>query len=475
MAVKSKFSSFRIYIIPLVLLACGNSARANDTLKLETFMELVSRFHPIARQAANFETYAYWNTVKGKGAFDPKIEGSAYTKFFQDKNYYELGNVSLKAPLLPFLDFNTSYNQNNGQFLNPQEYTPSNGLSSFGFTMPLLNGLFFNERLLERKTGQLKELKFKNEADMLLNQLMQNAYMIYWQWSYDIYSLKIYQEGVALAQFRLDGIKQNYLAGANAAIDTLEAYILWQNRQYQLQSAQTKLNKTIALVQSLLWDENNKALNLKETVIPQSLEDFILYRKELVTCTTPLSFELDQNPLIVKEQLSIKELSFEKRYLRQQLLPELNYKRLWLGEGSPNQFRWNNESNLNLFQLSFPVFLRKERANLRLKSFEIQNTELSRNNKMNELQAKLAANLKNQALLFQQVDLAEETVINQSTLLKAETTKFFNGESSLFLVNTREMALIQTQIQFANSCLLIHNNFSEIRLITAAWLNGIKK
>ena len=64
-------------------------------------------------------------------------------------------------------------------------------------------------------------------------------------------------------------------------------------------------------------------------------------------------------------------------------------------------------------------------------------------NKINAIQLELAS------FLIQE-EYTTTIVADYSTLLKAEERKFFLGESSLFLVNSRESKLIDVQLKAIN-------------------------
>jgi outer membrane protein TolC len=94
-----------------------------------------------------------------------------------------------------------------------------------------------------------------------------------------------------------------------------------------------------------------------------------------------------------------------------------------------------------------PLFLRKERGDAALAGLKIQETEAG----ILQLRAQLALKIKN-ALIdlnnsFTQLQIYQQTVNDSKKLLDAERNMFDNGESSLFLVNMRELAYVQSQLK----------------------------
>jgi len=95
----------------------------------------------------------------------------------------------------------------------------------------------------------------------------------------------------------------------------------------------------------------------------------------------------------------------------------------------------------------FPLFLRKERGNLKLArykvqdaTYELENTQLQIRNEINAINAELTSFKK-------QNELIRTIVEDYGTLLAGEERKFSFGESSLFLINSRERSLILTKLK----------------------------
>jgi hypothetical protein len=68
------------------------------------------------------------------------------------------------------------------------------------------------------------------------------------------------------------------------------------------------------------------------------------------------------------------------------------------------------------------------------------------------LRAQLALKISNSRIdlnnSLQQLQIMQQTVIDSKRLLDAEKNMFENGESSLFLINMRELVYIQAQLKF---------------------------
>jgi outer membrane protein TolC len=129
------------------------------------------------------------------------------------------------------------------------------------------------------------------------------------------------------------------------------------------------------------------------------------------------------------------------------LLPKLDVQYNFLTQ-TPRQGNSFNVDNFKAgINFKLPLFLRKERGDLKLAKIKLQDakfeneaTKVTIKNKVNATQQEIAS--------FQiQNNYITSIVDDYGVLLKAEERKFFLGESSLFLVNYREAKLIETKIK----------------------------
>ena len=85
-----------------------------------------------------------------------------------------------------------------------------------------------------------------------------------------------------------------------------------------------------------------------------------------------------------------------------------------------------------------PLFLRKERANLKLSSLKLDDLVLAQEQTRLELGNKIDALNAQKNSLTKQKQLTKQMVEDYKILFEGEQKKFDAGESSLFLVNSRE-------------------------------------
>jgi outer membrane protein TolC len=94
-----------------------------------------------------------------------------------------------------------------------------------------------------------------------------------------------------------------------------------------------------------------------------------------------------------------------------------------------------------------PLFLREERGKLQLTKAKQQANSLELVQTAREVENNLLAAYNEWQSLEEQIRFQEQMVANANTLRNGEVTRFQNGESSLFLVNSREMKLVEAQVK----------------------------
>jgi outer membrane protein TolC len=171
-----------------------------------------------------------------------------------------------------------------------------------------------------------------------------------------------------------------------------------------------------------------------------------------VVLQATLEHIVKQHPQINLANYKIQSLEFDKRWKQEQLKPVLNFNYNALSFASTSSEALTYNLNNYKWGLSFavPVLLRKERGGLQLAKIKLQDANYERERKTNILTNKIKANEQELILLNQQITSYQQTVKGYEQLLYAENTLFETGESSLFLVNTRETNMINARLKLVD-------------------------
>ncbi len=424
-------------------------AQQEDTLVLnfKEYLGYVKKYHPVAKQAELNISMGQANLMKARGGFDPKMEVDYDRKKFKGSEYYDLLNATFKIPTWYGIEFKGGFEQNEGDFLNPQDSVPEDGLFSAGVSVPIAQGLFINDRMATLRKAKFFREQVKADRDLLVNQILYDASLAYFDWLRAYGEKEIYSNFLDNAKIRFEGIKKNALAGDIAAIDTVEAKIAYQNRALSLEQAKVKLMNRSLELSNFLWLEGNIPVELQSNVIPDSkVEEDIDSTLEIMG--RPLdSFTIEDHPKLRSLNYKIEGLEVDRKLKANKLLPRIDLEYNFLTETPETARSFNTAEYKAGLAFSFPLFLRKERGDLKLAKFKVQDAQFEFETTQLQIRNKVMAIYIELESFVNQNELIENIVKDYQALLTAEERKFSFGESSLFLINSRERSLIDSKLK----------------------------
>lgn len=417
-------------------------------ISFDQYMAIVREHHPVAKQADIRLKQGEATVLQSRGNFDPKLFNDLSQKYFDDKNYYSLIDAGVKIPTWFGIEVKGGYEQNQGTYLNPENNTPTNGLWYAGVTLPVGAGLFIDERRAELRKAQLFQEMTVSERQLLINELLYKSGSAYWEWFQAYNVLTVYTEAVVLANQRYQAVKQNAILGDQPFMDTVEAGIQLQNRQLALRQSQLDYANSTAMLEVYLWADGTVPLELAENATPE-VNDNVVGRDVDAYYLAQRDTLLMQHPKLRQYQLKLDQIAIDQRLKREQLKPTLNLKYNALSEAiNDSPLEEYNSNNYNWgVEFSMPILLRKERGALRLANYKLQEAELDYTNQIAEILFKINSALNDWEATKDQLDLYTRTVIDYERLLSGERQLFNAGESSLFMVNSRELGFIGAQIK----------------------------
>ena len=416
-------------------------------LSLEEYLGYVKKYHPVVKQTYLITSEGEAKLLKSRGAFDPKLEVDFDRKKFKESEYYNKLNAAFKIPTWYGVEFKANFEENDGIYLNPEYTTPTDGLYSAGVSVSLAKGLFMNERMATLKQAKWFQQQAQAQQELVINDIIFNALSTYFNWLKNYQYFKTYEIYTQNAKTRLDIVKKSQLAGDKPAIDTLEAGINYKNRLVDLENAKIGYIKSKLELSNYLWIDNNIPLELEESIIPDlntiNVIDHVLNSSIL---------NLDDIEVInhpkMKELLAKKEiLEIEKKLKVNNLLPTVDLQYNFLTTDYRDISALNTSDYKSGLQINFPLFLRKERGDLKLAKIKLQDLNLELAATEVSLKNKINSNLQEIESFNNQYDILQELVEDYKKLIQGEERKFEIGEGSLFLVNYREVKLIENQLK----------------------------
>ncbi len=434
-----------LFFIILIFSSKSFGQEKPNELTYNEYLGYVKKFHPLVKTANLELSRAQANLMMARGGFDPKIEVDFDKKQFKNSQYYSVLNSSFKIPTWYGIELKAGFDQNEGIFLNPENTVPNPGLTSFGINIPLGQGMLINQRMADLRKAKL-QIKLSNEDRKLQAILvLYDASLAYFNWKKKFNEVKLYENYTTNAQIRFNGIKKLIEQGDKPAIDSTEAGIIVKNRELNLEDAKLKFMKSKLELSNFLWLENNIPLELSETLIPEEKLGNTIQETLQTNELTNQNFSIQNHPKISALQSKIDILNVERKLKANLLLPKIDVGYSYLSEPSYiNNYKFENyKIGLNA---SFPILLRKERGNLKLSKFKIQETEFALELEKIQLTNKINAQKFEINSLIKQKKIIDDLVKDNQIMLSSEERLFSFGESSLFLINSRENNLVAAQL-----------------------------
>lgn len=444
----------KLFIYSVFVCGIHSSLRAGDTLSVfspEEFLHKVLAHHPLAKQIFLLPEQARMEIRMARGSFDPSINYYLSEKKYAGTRYYTYRGGFLKVPVWPGPELKAGFEQNSGTYINSSDKTPAQGLLYGGLSLPLAQGLLMDQRRADLNKARLgREMA---EADLIkeINKLLLYAIKDYWMWMEAWYRFEVLKVGLELAEKRNIALQQGFVQGQYSGLDTMESSLELLRRNTSLQEALVYRENMRLALSLYLWDNEGNAIELADHVRPVSPEMYA----EIVTQDSfdmLLNYAALNHPELQKLKIKSEILRVEKSMQREYLKPVINLEYFPLldhnarNPGGPAPFFQNNyKLGLDIY---FPLFLRKARGKLGQINLKLQELEYMTQFESLRIKNNLEQKYNEYLTGKQMLDLQNQALVMSEKLRDGEDERFRNGESTFFMVNTRERNLLDARMKW---------------------------
>lgn len=439
----------RFLLIAAFCICLPLKAQPKDTFKLSVGAVLMSarQYHPVAKQAQLLPDEAAAYLRYARGSFDPKLFYDRDNKFYDGKTYYNYENLGLKIPTWFGVDVMAGVDYSRGQYVNPEDVTPSGGLTYIGLSAPLLRNLITDVRRTQLNKAKLLQTQNKWLQNEILNELGAEILNDYTDWYFSHREKLIYEQAIIALNTRLSAIKSEFTAGGKSAMDTIETAAQLNQFQINFQDANAKEQKSAIYVYSHLWTTDG--MPLEPAVKPAPDLTGLSFADSLVKNfnDSVMLQNLDQQPTLAALNIERSSAELDVRLKKQALLPDLSLKYNSL---SPGLYNYSNQVITDYkFGLNFSssLFLRKERGEYRLSRIKLSSYDFKIQQKNRELTQKIKAAWLQMKAYESMTNTARNMVSNTEKLFENEKIRFNAGDATVFMVNTRETKLIESRLK----------------------------
>lgn len=449
---------FVLLLITLLLgfstCAQGQQPPAPPPLEWLAFQQQILAYHPLALQADLQRDLAAAALLRAQGGFDAKAYADLSAKAFGGKNYYQYGEAGIKWPTWAGLEIKGVYHWASGEYLNPERKLPRPGQATLSVDWAVGQGLLFDERRATLRQAQIGLEQGEAERAAALNDLLLEAATAYWAWVVADNQVEVYADALVQAQRRLDGLRESVLQGDKAAIDTTETLLQVQTRLLDVQFAQLDRQNAAVLLATFYWQPNQQTtpptmLAPAPTLLTSATDQMVF------DAATLIAQALRQHPDLRLYAAKTRALEVERRLKHEKRKPLVDLSYYLLGNGwtffptatadGPALLANNAKWGVNV---SYPLLNRKARGDWQATQVKLAQTNLAWQQKQQAIVAKVRQYANELDNFSRQLPLFRDFTANYRLLLDAEIEKFQQGESSIFLINTREQRWLDAQVKY---------------------------
>lgn len=420
-----------------------------NTLSTEEFLKIVKTYHPVVLQAGIGVERSDAEVMAARGNFDPVFNLYKGQKRFSDTDYYNRLSSDISVPTWFGVDVFAGIQNLTGDKLNNSE--TKGKTSSLGISIPLAKNLFLDKRRADLKQAKIFLQMSALEQSAVINDILFDGVSTYYDWSNAYQNYLIAEDIVKNAKLRIAYIQKSYDLGEKAEIDVIEATAQLQSFELVRNEKLLQFHNAGLELTNFLWLPGSKPYQLPETVVPKLQFEEEKNRLDFdVNLADLLQKAEDNNPNLLIFDQKLQSLDLERRLKFQDLLPKIDFTYNFLNKGFGLQDYFSQNA---LFQnnyqygvkVEFPVFFREGRANYKIAKLKISEMQLKQIQKEQEIAVKIKSYFNEYKVLKDQIVLQNEANINYEKLLRGEEIRLQNGESSLFLINSRENKLFESQ------------------------------
>jgi outer membrane protein TolC len=427
----------------LFLLVFNVSFGQQKTLSSTDYWQIVQNFHPIVKQTLIEIKQSNASLTIARGAFDPILEHYSTQKTLDGKNYIEYHAPSLSIPTWYGIEFNAGIENIRGSRLDISQTV---GQTSYlGIQIPLAKNLLMDKRRAVLQQAKIMQKMAIQDQRSELNKLLLDAMESYISWVRNYQAFLLVKANYQNASNRLEFVKKSVEFGDRPALDTLEALTQKQTFENMLTGKMLDVANARIGLSAYLWNANNNPVDLPEDVIPTPNDEVRLLANADLNLQSLIDKAMQNHPELNNYRNKLDVLGIEKRLKFQSLLPKLDLSYNHLSRGGPSLYGASFLENNYKYGVKFelPLRLSEGRGAYQAAKLKLENEQLNLNQKQVQVEIKIRNYFNEFEALQKQIRTQESAYKNFQSLVKAEELRFDNGESSLFLINSREMKSLE--------------------------------
>jgi cobalt-zinc-cadmium efflux system outer membrane protein len=323
------------------------------------------------------------------------------------------------------------YRRGAGDFAiyDAKNVTQDGGELRFGLEVPLLRGGWIDPSRLIAEKGAIFNADFESILKANEIETLRNLGNRYWDWFVNEHRFKIAQELLRVAKDRQVQVVRRADKGDIAQIEAVEGERTILQREAAVAAAARASNRARLDLSWLLGIELNEGIDPPE-------EELKIDESEIPEKVEKSSLEL--NPEVVRQKVQLRQAAVDREFAENQFFPKLDFKMNW------SQDLGTNKTKYSLVQSDFGLYLEWQipsRANAARRS-QARITESRQELQLTLTERRIENAINDSTVFLKTSALRSKAAVSEiqvsKRLVDAEQKRFFNGDSTLLLVNIRE-------------------------------------
>lgn len=453
----------------LILAGCISGSIYANEVNVHSLDHSINTCYPSILNAVLQKQIAEAKAKQNKSPFDTRVnayanerQGSTYNTQYQklelEKRFYD-------SPVSVYTGFDISSGY--APQYEGAQITSAQGREFVGLRLNLLSGFAIDKDRLALYNAVLDTDRAKYEVELAKLLIKTDAMKAYVSWLISGEQLDAYTELFNIANKRQKALEKSYKNGDVAKILLTENNSNLLKRQVRMASAQNAFNQAS---QSLsLYFRDNKCNIVVPTVsnIPGKLpkDQTIDHQND----DNEVNQAIRNRPEFKIIEVQLKQLENQQTLAKTELLPKLDLQVQYNQNNSntattPN-FLVNQNEGLAKLHFSLPL----ERSLGKGLSSEASKNFAKLYNERKLLMDQITARLNSLHYIVNntanQIDLSNSELKLSKELLTAEKTRFDNGDSNFFMLNTREENVTNSYLLLLNSLADNYNAYIEYNFL----------
>ncbi|MFT7859652.1 MAG: TolC family protein [Sulfurimonas sp.] len=406
---------------------------AQELFTAAKISEYLDEKNPFVQTLYNQEYLAKEQINYQKSPFDTRLTAKLDKKEYPASTG-EYSDLLVKKSFYNGIELATGYRKATGT----QEYnnikTGDQGEMLLSMKLPVVKLLAgTNTQKMNLDIAVVESTKYQFGSRNNLRLLYLEVLSSYYTLLYNKLVLKFDQDLLQKALKREEFVKERIKNGDLAEIALVEL------RQQIISRRQSVTASTREYNNSLYTFVKYLNISKEEFQERYTLAEHLSVSGETITLSEALQTAISKRP-----DLKMLEYDAKKVHLQTKNAKILKYPNVNLTLYGVHDFNYDNGFKV-AFDFSFPIERNRYNAQIAKNRQTLQNIDLLKQKKILEIKTVLSKIVNSLKLLKQNLDNVEQEVLLVQKLEDAEKTKYKHGQSSLFLLNQREIATLEVQ------------------------------